>query len=246
MAQYIKTFNLNLKEILIHDIALLTPQMTKLDFGALKNSIELNGQETPIVMYKGRCVDGRHRIKALIELGETSISARNEQSNLSEEDIKNKVLNVYERRRHQTPTQKAIIAMRYYDSSLLNGERIGKGKAAETMGTSRNSMNKAEQLQKLAGSEIIELLFNGNKINIGTDSKPSMTDSLTSLVNHFKSNVDSIIASSLGKQEMSNNMTDEELDTCRTAVETLEYEYGQRMLLTISKLLYSRVNELEK
>lgn len=45
------------------------PPMTHDEFLALKVSIQRNGQQEPIVVWNGRIVDGRHRLKACQELG---------------------------------------------------------------------------------------------------------------------------------------------------------------------------------
>ena len=155
MSNYIKTYKLKCTEVELHDLVHLTPQMTKEDYNALKLSLAQHGQEQPIVMYRGKCIDGRHRLKALIELGEPEVICRNEQSNLSEIDITSKVLDVHECRRHQTQTQKAIGALKKYNMLVLNGEQPAKGTIAEQSGVSRNTLYLAEQLMTVCGADIV-------------------------------------------------------------------------------------------
>ena len=47
----------------------LFPAMNSDEFNALKQSIERNGQSEPILLFHGKVVDGRHRLKACQELG---------------------------------------------------------------------------------------------------------------------------------------------------------------------------------
>ena len=95
-----KTIELKVDEVEIHELAHLTPTMTEARFKALKQSIQELGQKLPIVMYRGKCIDGRHRVKAFKELGIETIQATNENSQMSMEDIKEVILNGYEQRRH--------------------------------------------------------------------------------------------------------------------------------------------------
>ena len=47
----------------------LFPAMNSDEFNALKQSIQRNGQSEPILLFQGKVVDGRHRLKACQELG---------------------------------------------------------------------------------------------------------------------------------------------------------------------------------
>jgi ParB-like chromosome segregation protein Spo0J len=61
-----------------HPVADLVPPMTPGDYSELRESIRLNGQREPITLHRdGRIIDGRHRMRACIELGllpETQVS----------------------------------------------------------------------------------------------------------------------------------------------------------------------------
>ena len=122
-------------QVEIHELAHLTPTMTKEDFTRLKLSIKEHGQENPIMLYRGKCIDGRHRVKALRELGIELVTYESENSQLSIDDVRDKILHVYENRRHETPTQKAIMAWREYQRLRELGEKIGQGEVADWMGT---------------------------------------------------------------------------------------------------------------
>lgn len=52
-----------------HPLSELLPLMSTAEFAGHKDSIELDGQQVPAVLFEGRILDGRNRCKACIELG---------------------------------------------------------------------------------------------------------------------------------------------------------------------------------
>lgn len=229
---------MSLSEVEIHELANLTPSMTEAEFKGLKLSIHENGQQMPIKMYRGKCIDGRHRVKALRELGIADVFYENENSQLSLDDIRTKILTVYERRRHQTPTQKAIMAYREYQRVRESGDKVGQGTIAESLGTTIKQLGRAKQLEEVAGKDIVELLFQGNKINIGTDAHPNNTDSLDSLINYFKKHREMIVIQTKSTN-ISEDYTDEEMATLNEALNKLQSEYSHRMLSRLNFMLRS-------
>jgi len=235
-----KETTLKLEDLEIHRLAELTPTMTKAQFDALVASIQEHGQEVPIVTYRGRVIDGRHRVKAMRELKMVTIKAISEDSQMSETDLKIKILDVYENRRHQTPTQKAIMAYRMYAEAKANGEKVSQGYVAERMGTVVKQLGRASTLHKLAGDEIIELLFQGKKLNTGTILQPNNTDSLASLILFFKNKVDNLIDNS-EKTTINEDFTDEEIELSNTIIHELTSIHSKRMLTRINTMLYHSI-----
>jgi hypothetical protein len=229
-------------EIEIHELANLTPLMQEGRFNALKQSIKELGQKVPIVLYRGKCIDGRHRIKAFRELEMKEILAISEDSKMSLEDVKEVILNGYEQRRHKTPTQIAIVAFREWKNYKSLGEKVTQGVIAEKYGIGIKQINRVKQLEELAGVSIIDLLFQANKINIGTMQNPILTDSLDSLIHYFKK-FREIIVEQTNKSKVSEDFTDEETDTINRVVSELQYKFSNRMLKQISNVLY---NSLDK
>lgn len=236
-----KTYKLKVDEIEIHELAHLTPVMTDGRFKALKHSIEELGQKLPIVMYRGKCIDGRHRVRAFRELGLDEITAINENSQMSIEEIRETILNGYEQRRHQTPTQSAIMAYREWEACRVSGEKGSQGSIAEKYGIGLKQIGRAKQLYSLAGSNIMELLFQGNKINIGTEHLPNNTDSLYSLINYFNKHRELII-SQTESTNISDDFTDEENFSLTNTLNNLKSEYSGRMLSRLNMMIYNEVN----
>lgn len=44
------------------------------------------------MLYRGKCIDGRHRVKALRELGIELVTYESENSQLSIDDVRDKIL----------------------------------------------------------------------------------------------------------------------------------------------------------
>lgn len=53
----------------IHPLAQKVPEMTPNEYRHLKESLQQTGQTAPIVIYQEEIIDGRHRLKACLELG---------------------------------------------------------------------------------------------------------------------------------------------------------------------------------
>jgi hypothetical protein len=53
----------------IHPLAQKVPEMTGSEYRQLKESIQSTAQTSPILIHNGEIIDGRHRLKACLELG---------------------------------------------------------------------------------------------------------------------------------------------------------------------------------
>lgn len=228
---------LNITEMVIHPLAELTPSMTTEQYEALKESLQSMGQLQPVIMYRGKVIDGRHRVKALRELDMETVKAVSENSQMSEEDIKERIIKGYENRRHQTTTQKAIMAYKEYLRLKTTGEKCNQGAIAASMGTTRLQLSRAKTLHELAGDNVIKLLFNGNKINIGSTAIPSNTDNLYSLINYFKKHTEEIIASS-EESTIAEDFTDDELAQLNKILIDLQNELSHRMLERLNRMVH--------
>ena len=91
----------------MHALADIPPSMSEAQFAALRDDIKANGLLTPIVMFEGKVLDGRHRLRACQELG---IDPRFEQYEGTEEQAASYVCSVNVARRHMNPAQLGICA----------------------------------------------------------------------------------------------------------------------------------------
>ena len=64
-----KVDNVNVNSVILHELCEIHPQMSKEQFETLTESLLLDGQQQPISLYRGKVVDGRHRVWAMRNLG---------------------------------------------------------------------------------------------------------------------------------------------------------------------------------
>ena len=170
----------------LHPESLKTPKMTPEQYEALKLSLEVNGQIDPILVFRKRIVDGRHRWLALQELNVTTIKIKAMPNNSTLEDIKSMV-RIKETRRHESVTQLAISAYNFINSK--EGINVTQEEASKQFGVPRKRIG---EVKKIAVGynrpDIIELLFNGGKFNTGSQRIPFWTDSLGTIVAWLSSN----------------------------------------------------------
>lgn len=173
-------FKLSIKDVSIHDEALATPRMTEDQYESLKQDIIENGQIDPVLLYRGKIVDGRHRYLILCELNSDTILATKMNNNSTINDIR-KVVRSRETRRHETPTQLAISALRYLANNV---DKLTQAEVSKKFGVSSKTIGVARKISKDFGREdILDHLFNGGTVNIGNDYMPYNTDSLKTIVN---------------------------------------------------------------
>ena len=92
----------------LHVACAALPPMSKAEYRELKADIQVHGQRNAIVTYKGELLDGRHRERALVELGITPKYV--EWQPLHDNDSPALyVCSMNVRRRHLTASQRAIL-----------------------------------------------------------------------------------------------------------------------------------------
>lgn len=238
MKKFIKTFTMNPNDIEIHEVANMTPVMTDAEFRALKESVNELGQLEPVKMYRGRLVDGRHRLKALKELGSDMIIYENIDPSKSMSDLRELVTRGYESRRHQTPTQKAISAYYYMVGAKASGDKITQGQAAELFGVGRAQVARVKKLVDVASPDIVEHLFNGNKITLFDGRQ---TDNLLAVIKAFETHISKVLDESENTQV--GELTDDESDYVKTVVDSLFLENNEMVMKSIADKIYVALND---
>jgi hypothetical protein len=192
-------FAKRIEEVEIHTMAEINPMQSKDDFVALKYSIEQIGQQEPVVMFKGKLVDGRNRLKAIKELyNEVAeeekfkyrmVKYKKLPTTLSISELEEIIIGK-ETRRHKTSTQKAVQAMNYYIKKTEEGIDINMTKVGKIFGASQAQLSRAITCRKAAGELVIQRLFNGEKITISKSKKDgtiykTQTDSLDAITKYY-------------------------------------------------------------
>lgn len=162
-----------------HDIASLHRSMNDMEFEALKLDIESNGQLIPIITYKGKLVDGRHRQRALIELGIHDIKTMRLPGNISLKEVKERVMST-ENRRTDNASQKSIRAYEYYKSSY--GESTQE-EVAIKFAVTQTSISKVKKLESLIGSEAMQRFYKNGYIHIGDKRHTQIRTAISALKN---------------------------------------------------------------
>lgn len=165
----------------LHPLTETHPKMSHEQFLAFMKDVEANGQLQPVLVYRGKIVDGRHRHKALELLKVGTIKVERLDNNLSLDEVR-KLVESTEKRRHQSPTQLAIKGYRLYKEI-----KITQANVVERVGCSLANLKHVISLEALGRVDIIELLEEGSKMDISRDSRyVKMSDSLLAIVTYVK------------------------------------------------------------
>lgn len=228
-----KIAEVNIDTVSLHSLAETHPVMTDRQFIALKNDIEEHGQKVPVLLYRGKIVDGRHRYKALTQLGRDTILANSLPNNLTLQEVKVEVAST-ELRRHQTPTQLAIKAYRLYEGGML------QSKALEMTGASKGNLSYVTQLVKMGRIDIVKLLEAGGKFDIGEANYSKPSDSLLGIVTYLKKQ-QALLEMALGTDNEKERFTKEE-QVMFDAVIAMIKVVPEKMLNPILATIYERKN----
>lgn len=237
---------INVDELDVHPEANATPVMTQEQYVALKIDIENNGQIDPVILYRGRIIDGRHRLKIAKELGQIQILTVSIPNNSTINDIRAMVKSK-ETHRHQTPTQLAIYAYRQMISNNMNTKSKDKimtqADAAKYYGIAVRQISRVSKLDtQLLRPDILDILFTGNKFNIGTSNRPLLTDSLQSVINYLDkiSAEQSTILSDIVFEEQ---LTEED-NLVVAKIMNIARDQKRIVREALSKKLYAELNDL--
>lgn len=142
------------------ELAGIVPMALQDEQTALLNDIAANGQREPILLWKGKVVDGRCRQKALIAL-QRHILYKELDDSLTKEDVRCLVKSM-NTRRNLTSTQKIASAAKEYESE--DNQKSVK-QLAESWGISVSILENAVWLQRKYPI-VIDSLFNGLSVPI--------------------------------------------------------------------------------
>ena len=159
---------ISIAELKLHKLADEHPKMTEVEFERLKESISEIGQLEPILVYRGKIVDGRHRYWAFESLGLDEIQVKEIPQNTPLDTVKEMVFGS-EVRRHQTATQKAIKAW-----WAVQKDGITYREAEVKFMTSRTMISACRYIFETRGENLLKDLYNGIPVTIGTRKTNSL------------------------------------------------------------------------
>lgn len=176
-----EVYEISITDLKLHEMANEHPLHTDLSRESLKRDIEQKGQNDPVVIYRGKIVDGRHRYWILKELGVKSIFVRLLPSSYTLDDVREHVFTT-ETRRHQTATQKAIQAYLYKEETGQSYNSV-----MVKFSASKAMIMRAKFVAEHRGKRFLDELYNGRKVSIGVKS----TDNLTTLERYIREEIES-------------------------------------------------------
>lgn len=150
------------------DLAYVVPMAIPEELDALALDIQENGLREPVMMWRGKVVDGRCRDLACTRVGER-IRVKELDDELTEEDVERLVKSV-NTRRNLSKTQKTMVAARNYLDTKGRGIKISIAKAAQEWGVSDRYVKHGIKLWE-ACPDWAQKLFDGEAIDLGNDGK---------------------------------------------------------------------------
>lgn len=234
---------MKLSELSLHRITETHPKMNEDQYKAFKADIA-NGQKLPVFVYRGKIVDGRHRYRALSELGVDEIKVIHLANNTTMAEIAG-LADSTEMRRHQTPTQLAIKGYKLYKLGGLNQKE-----SAAAAGCSLANLKHIVSLESMGRVDLVDWLWIGNKVDVSRDGRfNKMTDSLLAIVTWVKEQ-----KASLAAVQVEDTEDDEENKEPRSkltetavtqlqAVELLTTAWDDKMKMALIAKLYQTMNQ---
>lgn len=172
----------------IHPAANLFPEMADEESRSLMVDIRDNGQREPIILFQGRVIDGRNRLRACRWLG---VEPKTREYQGREEDIVTYVLSLNLHRRHLTESQRAMVAAsianmkpgNHSKAANLPVSSVAQAEAAKMLSVSERSVRTARTIIEKAEPEVVESIQTG-----------SMSLNEASKVVHLKPDVQRVVA----------------------------------------------------
>ena len=148
----------------ISELSFLFSDMSPKEYSSLVASIRVEGLRVPIAVWRGEVIDGRHRLAACAEAG---VEPRFEILP-DETDPVHYLLSMNAARRHQDPSQRAVVAYlvsaqsgpgrpRAADGNCANVRSYTQGQAAAMLGVSRRLVTHAARVLSEESSAVPEL-----------------------------------------------------------------------------------------
>jgi N6-adenosine-specific RNA methylase IME4/ParB-like chromosome segregation protein Spo0J len=151
-----------------HPAADLMPPMTADEYASMRESIRTQGQLVPITLHPdGRILDGRHRASICAELGREPI-VETYTGSCADDDLLAYVIGLNKERRHLNESQCAMLAVEIANmgegrpSKTASREAVSQAEAAQRLGVSRSSVQRAAIVKADAIPEIAEAVRNGD------------------------------------------------------------------------------------
>ena len=147
----------------LHEAVGIFPVMCDVDYLKLKADIRKFGLRVPIVVYKNKIIDGRHRLRACGELG---VAPQFVAVTDLKESVESYVTSMNLHRRHLTDSQRALVAARLAPSILGANQHtacaVTQAQAAARLNVSIDSVQRARSVISHGVHELVEAVHAGS------------------------------------------------------------------------------------
>jgi len=152
-------------DVAFHPIATVFPAMSELEFEQLKSDIVEQGQLQPIALWRGLVIDGRHRLRACIEL-----EVEPDFYDLADDaDPVAYAISCNLHRRQLTTSQRSMVAARLATMKVGDNQHKKEGgpnglpseQAAELLGVAERSVKRAKQVIENGSKDLVEAVETG-------------------------------------------------------------------------------------
>ena len=168
----------------IDDIASMVPMTSAIELEALKEDIKTNGQREPILLWRGKIVDGRNRQLACQSLG-IKVKVKKINAKVSREKVLQMVKS-YNTRRNLTETQKVMSAVKYQEKNGGTNKYIAKHWVV-----SERTLKNGKYISKHR-KDFVDDLFEGKTVKFMDDIRgyEITTNKITTIAQHIKVNLE--------------------------------------------------------
>ena len=165
-----------------HYLSHTNRKMSELEYIALLESIDVRGQILPILIYRGRIVDGRHRVKAILELNRNEVIANIIPNNTPLKEVEEMVI-ATENRRTDTPAQKTIRATYW-----MRKNGASRKDTSIKFGVQLKDISLVSKIEDMCGMKTLNDLYEKGYVSIGKKKFKN----LQSLYKHVKIVMDGV------------------------------------------------------
>jgi hypothetical protein len=175
-----------------HELALVFPPMSELEFAAFKEDIREQGQQEAIVLYEGKILDGLHRYRACRELGRDPRVVRFEGNPRAAAQL---VLGRNFHRRHLTTSQRALIAAEMCKlrprGNTGTSPYLTAAQASTLMGVGADLVKDAKHLLRSGDQDLLRSVRDGlQTVSAAVQEKKKKKKASFTFIEHFAQRLD--------------------------------------------------------
>lgn len=159
-----------------HPLALIFPEMSQSEYRELVADIRAQGQLVPVTIHEGKVLDGRHRVRALVEIGDPVWVV-----DYDGDDPAGYVVSLNLHRRSLNEAQRGMVAAKlanlkvgdfagnqHTSPASIDAPQVTQGRAAELMNVSRPTVQRARKVMETA-PEVAAVVERGEmSLNLAT------------------------------------------------------------------------------